>query len=75
MKEKYTAFKAAIDEAEKDKNGITMPTNLDFGIVDDSAAQRGVDAEHSIKTLVPTSTVLLVSAELASAKGKSHASS
>jgi helicase MOV-10 len=66
----FSAYKAALDEAEQDKNGITIPVELDFGIVEKEAAERGVTMKHSIKTTATTSVVTLIEATLSSAKGR-----
>ena len=68
-KEKYAAFKAVLNEAEKDKNGVMILGELDFDIVDSLDAKAGVTCSAFIKTIIPTSKIILVEMKLASAKG------
>lgn len=65
-KEVYTSFKAAFDEAEKDKHGITVSHAGDFGIVEVVDAGRGVVTSLVVRTTVPPSQVSLVDVKLSS---------
>lgn len=66
-KEKFTATKVLWEEAEKDKHGIMIPENLDFGIVSPGDSQQGVRLQLRVENAVPFSQVVLVEARLSSA--------
>jgi len=68
-KEKYAAFKVVLDDTEKDRNGVTVQANFDFGIVDLAVAASGQVIEGFISTSVPTGRITLVNIQLASKKG------
>jgi helicase MOV-10 len=68
-KERFAAFKAAFDEAEKDKHGVTVSHpggGLEFGIVELRRARDGVDKHLIINNTVPNSRVTVVEAKIAS---------
>lgn len=66
--ERYAAFKAVLDEAERDKNGVTIEGAFDFAIVDPMVARSGLTLKATIKTIMPQSKIALVQITLASAK-------
>ena len=68
-KEKYAAFKVVLDDTEKDRNGVAVVANFDFGIVDLAAAASGQVIEGVISASVSTGRITLVNIQLASAKG------
>ncbi|KAF8067810.1 hypothetical protein FPV67DRAFT_1159022 [Lyophyllum atratum] len=68
-KERFAVFKVVLDEAEKDKHGVNVAGDFDFGIVEVADATRGKIARGTIKTTNPSSRVTLISIRLASAKG------
>ena len=68
-KEKYAAFKVVLDDTEKDRNGVTVVANFDFGIVDLAKAASGQAIEGNISTSVSAGRITLVDIQLASAKG------
>lgn len=68
-REQFVSFRSALDEAEKDKHGISVSGNFDFGIVDGPIAQSGVIIRSTIHNATPSSKVSLVSMTLASDKG------
>ncbi|KAJ7096057.1 RNA helicase [Mycena epipterygia] len=68
-KEQFISFRAALDEAEKDKHGVSISGNFDFGIVDTPAAKSGIVLRPTIHNATPSSRVTLVSITLASEKG------
>ncbi|KAJ7676472.1 P-loop containing nucleoside triphosphate hydrolase protein [Mycena rosella] len=68
-REQFISFRSALDEAEKDKHGISVSGNFDFGIVDGPAAKSGITIRPTIHNATPASKVALVSMTLASDKG------
>lgn len=69
-KERYAAYKVVLDEAEKDKNGVTVDGIFDFGILDPAAASVGRSSSPRISSTIAASTIRLVRTELASSKGR-----
>lgn len=65
-KEGYTAFKTALEEAEKDKHGIVLSEGLDFGIMEDADAARGASRTLTIESTVPSSRVAIKKVSLSS---------
>lgn len=49
-KESVVAYKTAMEEAEKNKHGVTISASLDFGVVDIADAGRGVRVDFKIDT-------------------------
>lgn len=68
-KEAFTKYKAALDEAEKDKNGVSIGGIFDFDFVDPAAGAMGLQSTLTIKTSLPFSKSVLVEAKLASSQG------
>ncbi|KAJ6572162.1 P-loop containing nucleoside triphosphate hydrolase protein [Mycena capillaripes] len=68
-REQFVSFRAALDEAEKDKNGVSILGEFDFGIVDEPVAKSGVKIHPTIKNTTPSSKVSIVGMTLASDKG------
>jgi helicase MOV-10 len=73
-REKFTAYKAAVQETEKDKHGVSVSGDMDFGIVELQEARDGVQVRGIIRTDVPTSKIELVDMKLASAHGATRPS-
>ncbi|KAG6873915.1 hypothetical protein C0995_009695 [Termitomyces sp. Mi166 len=72
-KEQFASFKVVLEEAEKDKQGVSVTGDFNFGFIEpDSTTGRVVDG--TITTNNPTSRIQLVNISLASAKGTSLAS-
>lgn len=65
-KEGYTAFKTALEEAEKDKHGIVLSEGLDFGIIENVDAARGVLRTLTIESTVPSSRITIKKVSLSS---------
>ncbi|KAJ7054531.1 P-loop containing nucleoside triphosphate hydrolase protein [Mycena amicta] len=65
----FISFRTVLDEAEKDKHGISVSGNFDFGIVELSAGKSGLSMTATIQNAVPSSKVSLVGMTLASNKG------
>ncbi|KAF9226240.1 P-loop containing nucleoside triphosphate hydrolase protein [Gyrodon lividus] len=64
--EGFVVLKNALDEARKDKHGISVSGDLDFGIVDHTSAIVGILGGLVITTTIPSSSVSIVSATLSS---------
>lgn len=70
--EKYVTYKATLEEAEKNKHGVTVSDVLDFGIVSAADAQKGVNVQFVIQMTVPGSRIKIVSALFPSTTTKSR---
>jgi helicase MOV-10 len=68
-KEAFTKYKAALDEAGKDKNGVSIEGTFDFDFVDPAVGAMGLQSTVTIKTSLPFSKSVLVEAKLASSQG------
>ncbi|KAJ7154602.1 P-loop containing nucleoside triphosphate hydrolase protein [Mycena filopes] len=68
-REQFVSFRAALNEAEKDKHGISVTGDFDFGIVDLATAKFGFTVHPIILNTTPSSKVSIVSLSLASDKG------
>ncbi|CAK5278608.1 unnamed protein product [Mycena citricolor] len=68
-KTQFLSFRTALDEAEKDKNGVSVSGAFDFGIVEPSLAGAGVRVNASITNTTPYSIVSIVNASFASSRG------
>ncbi|KAG6909930.1 hypothetical protein DXG01_014452 [Tephrocybe rancida] len=75
QKEQFAAFKVVLEEAEKDKHGVVVTGDFDFGIVEPVAAAKGTSLGGSIMTTNPTSHITLVDFKLGSARGPNLRSS
>jgi helicase MOV-10 len=67
--ERFSSFRAALDEAERDKNGITIEGPTDFDIISPDVSITGVSLTLAIKMALPHLKVTLVGVSLMSAKG------
>ncbi|KAJ7746485.1 P-loop containing nucleoside triphosphate hydrolase protein [Mycena maculata] len=68
-RERFVSFRAALDEAERDKNGVSVSGNFDFGIVEGRAAKSGIEIHPTISNVTPSSKISLISITLSSEKG------
>jgi helicase MOV-10 len=73
-KRQFASYKVALEETEKDKHGITISTNGDFGIVDGAAARAGLTAALLVENSVPISRITIVDAKLESTAAASSSS-
>lgn len=73
-KERFAAFRTALDEAEKDKHGVSLSGDFDFKIVETLEAQTGVKRRGTIQSSVPSSHIKIVELKLASSKGTTTSS-
>ena len=75
-KQRFFAFKSLLEEAEKDKHGISVSDSegIDFGIVELEEAQVGTGVALMITTLVPRSNVRLVDVKLTSTSNRGRTS-
>jgi hypothetical protein len=65
-KERFAVYRAALDEAESDKHGVTVSTNGDFGIVETAATGAARSVALTIENTVPSSRITIVDAKLGS---------
>jgi helicase MOV-10 len=72
--ERFSAFKAVLDEAERDKNGIAIEGHTNFDIIAPTASHKGISLTLVIKLIIPQSKITLAEVNLMSTKG-SRASS
>ncbi|KAF8869389.1 AAA domain-containing protein [Infundibulicybe gibba] len=63
----HITFGLVLDEVEKDKHGVTIEGDLDFGVVRETNARAGVLIIVTLKTVVPASKIELKGARLSSA--------
>jgi helicase MOV-10 len=68
-KERFTAYKATLEEAEKNKHGVIVSDDLELGIVSPADARHGVGVRFTIETTVPASRIRVVEAKLSSTIG------
>ncbi|KAF9457918.1 hypothetical protein BDZ94DRAFT_158082 [Collybia nuda] len=73
--ESYAVFKAALDEAERDKHGVVVEGSFDFDIVDPATARNGLTLKLTIKAVIPQSRIALIQIQLESAKQSRFTSS
>lgn len=67
-RERFAAFRAVLDEAERDKNGLVIEGSFDFGIVEPGLAGAGKTSAVSIKATTPHIKIQLVQARLTSGR-------
>ncbi|KAK2465577.1 hypothetical protein APHAL10511_002469 [Amanita phalloides] len=65
-REKYISFKAALDEVEKDKNGLMTEGDFDFGIVEPNIAACGTRRAAKIRLTTPSTRIAMISHRLVS---------
>lgn len=68
-RESFTRYRSALEDAEADKNGVTIEGNFDFDFVDPATAQGGVHTYVSIITSAVHSRCVLSELRLASSQG------
>lgn len=75
-KQRFFAFKSLLEEAEKDKHGISVSSSegVDFGIIELEEAQAGRDVALVITTSVPRSSVRLVDVKMTSTSNRGRTS-
>ncbi|KAF7323612.1 RNA helicase [Mycena kentingensis (nom. inval.)] len=71
----FESFSTALDEAERDKHGISVEGTFEFDFVEDAVAKTGRTMQATVRNSVPASKVSLVSASLASSQGRKERSS
>lgn len=69
-RELYAAYRSALGEAEKEKNGATVEGAFDFDIMAPADAKIGRVTSCNITTTVASSKISLVRTELVSSKGR-----
>lgn len=68
-KENYVRYRSAVDNAEKDKNGISIVGKFDFGFIDPEIAKAGKKVLASITATQPVCHSTLAKIQLASSFG------
>lgn len=71
-REAFTSYRAALDEAEKEKNGIIVEGDLDFGFIDPAQTTGEARRNITLKTNTPNLRVRLLSLGLVSTRGISN---
>ena len=59
----FVAYRTAFEEAEQDKNGVVVShdeNGIDFGIVEPSVAENGVNTFLEVKNDVPASQITII---------------
>lgn len=71
-KQRFFAFRSVLEEAEKDKHGISVssPEGVDFGIIELEEAQAGRGVTLVVTTSVPRSSVHLVDVKMTSTSNR-----
>ena len=71
-KQRFFAFKSLLEEAEKDKHGISVsiPEGVDFGIIEVEEAEAGRNLQLTITSSVPYSNVRLADVKLTSTSNR-----
>ncbi|KAK0437214.1 RNA helicase [Armillaria borealis] len=67
--EQLASYSVVLEQAEKDKHGVTVKGDLDFKVVKIASASDGVKISARIETAVPSADIKLVKTQLASLKG------
>ena len=75
-KQRFFAFKSLLEEAEKDKHGISVSSSegVDFGIIELDEAHAGRNVTLMITTSVPRSSVRLVDVKMTSTSSRGRTS-
>ncbi|TFK41436.1 RNA helicase [Crucibulum laeve] len=73
--ELYAKYRTALDEAEKDKNGVVIEGTLDFSVVEPTVAAVGTRCPLVVKCSLPFSKVVLLEANLTALQGKRNTKS
>ncbi|KAJ3980519.1 P-loop containing nucleoside triphosphate hydrolase protein [Lentinula detonsa] len=68
-REQFLKFTSAMEETEKDKNGVSISGNFDFMIVEPQEAASGTVRTGTIQCQVPGTRIVLMDIRLASSKG------
>lgn len=69
-RETFTRYKSAIEEAETDKNGVSVEGEFDFGFIEPSEATHGVKRTATVSTSVPRCKCVVTGIRLASSQGQ-----
>ncbi|KAH9948068.1 P-loop containing nucleoside triphosphate hydrolase protein [Amylocystis lapponica] len=65
--QRYANYKAAFEQAEKDKKGVTIShgdTGVDFGVVELTSSERGVRISLVVRTTEPSSRTTILQANV-----------
>ena len=68
-KEHFAKYKTTLEEAERDKHGVTVSGDLDFGIVSPKDAEKygTVFKRLTVETTIPSARVKIIQAKLSTA--------
>ncbi|KAF5322682.1 hypothetical protein D9619_001136 [Psilocybe cf. subviscida] len=69
-RETFTRYKSAVEEAEADKNGVSLEGEFDFGFVEPNEAVHGAKRTATVSTTVPKCRCVLTEIRLASSQGQ-----
>lgn len=67
--QRYAVFRAAQEDSEKDKNGVTIDGNPDFEILEPTVGASGATISLKISCTVPLAKIVLVSVKLSADLG------
>jgi helicase MOV-10 len=67
--QRYAVFKTAQEDSEKDKNGVVVDGDSDFGILEPTVGASGVTVSLRISCTVPLAKIVMVSAKLSADLG------
>lgn len=68
-KEKYAAYKTVLEDTEKEKNGITIEGDTDFGILEPAVSANGKAISLKILSTIPSAKIVLISVKLSADLG------
>ncbi|KAK0477928.1 P-loop containing nucleoside triphosphate hydrolase protein [Armillaria novae-zelandiae] len=68
-KEQFASFSVVLEQAERDKHGVTVTGDLDFKVVKIASASEGVKISARVETAVPSANIKLIRTQLASLRG------
>ncbi|KAF5389777.1 hypothetical protein D9757_006011 [Collybiopsis confluens] len=69
-REQFLKFASAVEETEKDRNGLSIIGDFDFKIAEPNLAASGILRNGTIQTQVPASRTTLMDIRLASSQGQ-----
>ncbi|KAJ3904549.1 P-loop containing nucleoside triphosphate hydrolase protein [Lentinula edodes] len=69
-REQFLKFTSAVEDTEKDKNGVSVIGDFDFKIIELQEAASGVVRAGTIQCQIPATRMSLMDIRLSSAKGK-----
>ena len=64
FRERIAGYQALLDAGEKDKNGVSVTRNGDFGVLDSAVAKSGLSVNLTIENAIPISHITIVGVNL-----------